>query len=78
MSDFSYAIRLVRKDDRAGSIYGCVTEPSVFGNAATFWCGLYDGPLNMAICNLRLDRSSRDAKKFALFRAKSGWFGSLG
>ena len=48
MSDFSYAIRLVRKDDKAGSIYGCVTDPIVFGNAATFWCGLYDGPLNIS------------------------------
>ena len=49
MSNFGYTIHLVRKDDKAGSIYGCVTtEPSAFGNAVTFWCGLYDGPLNIS------------------------------
>ena len=48
MSNFSYAIRLVRKDDKAGSLYGSIIDPGVFGIAATFWCGLYDGPLHIS------------------------------
>ena len=47
MSDTLYVIRLVRKEDKAGSLYGSVT-PGHNGNAVTFWCGLYDGPLNIS------------------------------
>ena len=52
MSNFAYTIRLVRKDDKAGSLYGSVTDlPTIFNAVAfsvTFWCGMYDGPLNIS------------------------------